>query len=92
MMRFIQSEHRGQGTLPSERLDDFVSDTNPMRVVDVFVDEPNLGNLVLKVPFQPILAGRLTIPQFCLISTYTAISTASSRADVWSEKLNATLS
>lgn len=32
MKGFIQSEHRGQGTLPPESLDDYVSDTNPVRL------------------------------------------------------------
>ncbi|MCS3417719.1 transposase [Pseudomonas sp. BIGb0450] len=45
MKRFIQSEHRGQGTLLPESLDDYVSDTNPVRVVDVFVDELDLVSL-----------------------------------------------
>lgn len=45
MKRFIQGEHRGQGTLLPESLDDYVSDTNPVRVADVFVDELNLVNL-----------------------------------------------
>ncbi|QJI45428.1 IS1182 family transposase [Pseudomonas sp. ADAK2] len=45
MKRFIQGEHRGQGTLFPESLDDYVSDTNPVRVVDVFVDELDLVNL-----------------------------------------------
>lgn len=44
MKRFIQGEHRGQSTLLPEGLDDYVSDTNPMRVVDVFVDELDLVN------------------------------------------------
>jgi hypothetical protein len=43
--RFIQGEHRGQSTLLPESLDDYVSDTNPVRVVDVFVDELDLVNL-----------------------------------------------
>ena len=30
MKRFIQGEHRGQGTLLPESLDDYVSDTNPV--------------------------------------------------------------
>ncbi|HUE94777.1 IS1182 family transposase [Pseudomonas sp.] len=34
MKRFIQGEHRGQSTLLPESLDDYVSDTNPVRVVD----------------------------------------------------------
>ena len=45
MKRFIQGEHRGQGTLLPERLDDYVSDTNPVRVVDVFFDELDLAKL-----------------------------------------------
>lgn len=44
MKRFIQGEHRGQSTLLPESLDDYVSDTNPARVVDVFVDELDLVN------------------------------------------------
>ncbi|WP_448646916.1 transposase [Pseudomonas mohnii] len=45
MKRFIQDEHRGQGTSLPESLDDYVSDTNPVRAVDVFVDELDLVNL-----------------------------------------------
>jgi hypothetical protein len=39
MKRFIQGECRGQSTLLPESLDDYVADINPVRVVDVFVDE-----------------------------------------------------
>jgi len=45
MKRFIQGEHRGQSTLLPESLNDYVTDTNPVRVVDVFVDELDLGQL-----------------------------------------------
>jgi transposase len=45
MKRFIQGKHRGQSTLLPESLDDYVADTNPVRVVDVFVDELDLGRL-----------------------------------------------
>lgn len=45
MKRFIQGEYRGQTTLLPESLDDYVADTNPVRVVDVFVDELDLGRL-----------------------------------------------
>lgn len=45
MKRFIQGEHRDQGALLPESLDDYVSDTNPVRIVDVFVDELDLVNL-----------------------------------------------
>jgi len=45
MKRFIQGEHRGQSALLPESLDDYVADTNPVRVVDVFVDELDLTQL-----------------------------------------------
>jgi hypothetical protein len=45
MKRFIEGEHRGQGTLLPELLDDYVSEDNPVRVVDVFVEELNLAGL-----------------------------------------------
>lgn len=65
MKRFIQGEHRGQGTSLPESLDDYVSDTNPVRIVDVFVDELDLVNLGFEGAFLPILAGRHTTPQSC---------------------------
>ncbi len=34
MKRFIQGEYRGQSALLPESLDDYVADTNPVRVVD----------------------------------------------------------
>ena len=34
MKRFIQGQYRGQSALLPESLDDYVADTNPVRVVD----------------------------------------------------------
>src|SRR5438309_5864923 len=45
MTRFVQSEIRRQGILLPEYLDDYVSEDNPVRVIDVFVDELGLGAL-----------------------------------------------
>ena len=45
MKRFIEGEDRGQGTLLPELLDDYVAEDNPVRVVDVFVDELDLASL-----------------------------------------------
>lgn len=42
MKRFIEGEDRSQSTLFPERLDDYIAEDNPVRVVDVFVDELNL--------------------------------------------------
>jgi len=45
MKRFIESEDRTQGMLLPEQLDDYVSEDNPVHVVDVFVDQFDLGQL-----------------------------------------------
>jgi hypothetical protein len=42
MTRFVQSEVRRQGILLPEYLDDYVAEGNPVRVIDVFVDELDL--------------------------------------------------
>jgi transposase len=48
--RFAKStgEHRGQSTLLPESLEDCASDVNPVRVVDVLVDQLDLVNLCLE--------------------------------------------
>jgi len=45
MKRFIQGESRTQSTLLPECLDDYIGAENPVRVVDVFVEQLDLGAL-----------------------------------------------
>src|SRR5262245_15280428 len=45
MARFIEGEDRRQRALLPEYLEDYVSEENPVRVVDVFVDELDLAGL-----------------------------------------------
>jgi transposase len=45
MKRFIQGQERSQGTLFPACLDEYISEDNPVRVVDVFVEELNLRAL-----------------------------------------------
>ena len=45
MKRFIEGVDRGQITLFPDRLNDWIGDDNPVRVIDVFVDELDLGGL-----------------------------------------------
>ncbi len=45
MKRFVEGLDRTQGTLFPERLDDLIGDDNPVRVIDHFVDELDLGDL-----------------------------------------------
>jgi transposase len=45
MKRFVEGEDRRQGVLLPELLDDYVSEENPVRVIDVFIEELNLAAL-----------------------------------------------
>jgi transposase len=45
MKRFVQGQERSQGTLFPTCLDEYVSDDNPVRVIDVFVEELDLRAL-----------------------------------------------
>src|SRR5580704_18673987 len=57
MKRFVQGDNRTQSFLLPEALDDYVTDTNPVRVVDVFVDELDLQKLGFE-GVEPALTGR----------------------------------
>jgi hypothetical protein len=43
MRRFVEGTDRGQSTLFPECLGDWISEDNPVRVIDVFVDEGALS-------------------------------------------------
>jgi transposase len=45
MTRFVVGEDRSQSTLFPERLEDYLSEDNPVRAIDVFVDELDLAGL-----------------------------------------------
>lgn len=45
MKRFVSGADRGQSTLLPECLDDFIDDSNPVRVIDVFVDALDLADM-----------------------------------------------
>src|SRR6516162_3298296 len=45
MKRFVDGEDRTQGVLLPEFLDDYVAENNPLRAIDVFVDELDLWGL-----------------------------------------------
>ena len=60
MKRFIEGEDRGQASLLPELLDDYVSTDNPVRVVDVFVDELNLA----AIGFSAVLPAKTGRPAY----------------------------
>ena len=45
MTRLVVGEDRNQSTLFPERLEDYLSEDNPVRAIDVFVDELDLAGL-----------------------------------------------
>ena len=45
MRRFVEGVDRGQSTLFPECLEDWIGEDNPVRVIDVFVDELDLAEL-----------------------------------------------
>ena len=45
MTRFVVGADRSQSTLFPERLDDYLGEDNPIRAIDVFVDELDLIEL-----------------------------------------------
>jgi hypothetical protein len=50
MKRFAEEADRGQWTLLPECLDDFIDESNPVRVIDVFVDALDL----VKMSFEGV--------------------------------------
>ena len=48
MSGFIEGEDRFQATLFPERLDDYVAENNPVRVIDVFIDDLDISGLGFK--------------------------------------------
>jgi transposase len=69
MKRFIQGEHRSQAILLPECLDDYITETNPVRVVDVFVDELNLARLGFD-GVNPAMTGRPSYHPSILLKIY----------------------
>lgn len=69
MKRFIEGEDRQQVTLLPECLDDYIGEDNPIRVVDVFVDELDLHALGFQRT-EPALTGRPAYHPSVLLKLY----------------------
>ena len=55
MTGFIEGAARIQATLFPELLDDYISEENPVRVIDAFVDNLDLAKLGFKI--YPAITG-----------------------------------
>ena len=69
MKRFIEGEERSQATLLPACLDDYIAEDNPVRVVDVFVDELKLHGLGF-IGAEPAVTGRPSYHPAVLLKIY----------------------
>ena len=69
MKRFVEGIDRSQSTLFPESLDDYVAEDNAVRVIDVFVDELDLGDLGFE-RVNPRTTGRPSYHPSVLLKLY----------------------
>ena len=69
MRRFVEGLDRGQNTLFPECLEDWIGEDNPVRVIDVFVDELDLGGLEFD-GVDPEATGRPSYHPSVLLKLY----------------------
>ena len=69
MKRFIEGVDRGQSTLFPERLEDYIAEDNPVRVVDVFVEALDLKGLGFE-GVDPSSTGRPAYHPAILLKLY----------------------
>jgi transposase len=69
MTRFVVGDDRSQSTLFPERLDDYLGDDNPVRAIDVFVDELDLAELGFG-GVEPQVTGRPAYHPATLLKIY----------------------
>src|SRR5258705_10611743 len=69
MRRFVEGADRGQSTLFPESLEDWIGEDNPVRVIDVFVDELDLAKLGFS-GIEPEVTGRPSYHPSVLLKLY----------------------
>jgi transposase len=69
MKRFVEEADRGQWTLLPECLDDFIDESNPVRVIDVFVDGLDLAEMSFD-GVEPAATGRPSYHPSILLKLY----------------------
>src|SRR5471032_1806112 len=69
MERFVEGEDRRQSFLLPQSLDDYVAEDNPVRVIEVFIDELDLGTLGFE-GIKPASTGRPAYHPSTLLKIY----------------------
>ena len=92
MRRSVERENRNQSTLFPEILEDYVAEDNPVRVIDAFIDECDLGHLGFQ-GVEPHTTGRPTYYPSVMLKLYVyGYLNRVQSSGALSEKLNETLS
>ena len=91
MRRVVEGADREQSTLFPDRLGDWIGEDNPVRVIDVFVDELDLAELGF-IGVAPEATGRPSYHPSILLKLYIyGYSAGCSRADGLNVRPGATL-
>src|SRR6202041_660705 len=69
MRRFVEEADRGQWTLLPECLDDFIDESNPVRMIDAFVDALDLAEMSFE-GVEPAATGRPSYHPSVLLKLY----------------------
>src|SRR5579859_783193 len=69
MRRFVEEADRGQWTLLPECLDDFIDESNPVRMIDAFVDALDLAEMSFE-GVEPTATGRPSYHPSVLLKLY----------------------
>src|SRR5437667_11701234 len=92
MRRFVEQADHGQCTLLPECLDDFIDESNPVRMIDVFVDALDLAEVSFE-GVEPAATGRPSYHPSVLLKLYiygylnrvqSSVVMANRRALAWS--------
>ena len=92
MKRFVEEADRGQWTLLPGCLDEFIDDSNPVRMIDVFVDALDLAEISFE-GVEPAATGRPSYHPSVLLKLYvygylnrvqSSVVLANRRALAWS--------
>ena len=88
MRRFVEGADRGQNTLFPECLEDWIGEDDPVRVIDVFVDELDLAELGSRVdPNRAAIVSSVGAAEALHLRYLNRFS----RAGGWSARPGATL-
>ena len=82
MARFVVGDDRSQSTLFPERLDEYLGEDNPVRAIDVFVDQLGLAKLGFD-GVEPEATGRPAYHPATLLKIYRAPRKIALSSDVW---------